>query len=253
MTGARIRWGGHATVRIETAGVTLLTDPLLRTRLIALKRRHPVPDRIAVGVDAVLISHMHHDHLDLASLRRLPRSMPVLAPRGSGFLIGRAGLREVTEMRPGDAHRVGGATVVATEALHSGSRSGRGPHGPALGFLVEGAARVYFAGDTDVFPGMADLAPALDCALLPIGGWGPTLGPGHMDPAGAVEALRLLRPRVAVPVHWGTLHPMGLPRRFHGYLREPGPEFARVARESTPEVEVAVLHPGDSVDVPAAG
>ena len=75
---------------------------------------------------------------------------------------------------------------------------------------AKGGDTVYFAGDTDIFPGMADLASDLDLAILPIGGWGPTLRGGHMDPTTAASSLRLLRPRTAVAVHWGTLWPMGL-------------------------------------------
>ena len=76
--------------------------------------------------------------------------------------------------------------------------------------MIEGGGRsVYFAGDTDVFEEMADLAP-VDVALLPIWGWGPSMGPGHMDPARAAEAARLLDARVAIPIHWGTYFPIHL-------------------------------------------
>ena len=71
--------------------------------------------------------------------------------------------------------------------------------------------RVYAAGDTDLFDGMAGL-PSPDVALLPVWGWGPTLGPGHLDPVRAAEAVARLRPRVAVPVHWGTFALAGLVR-----------------------------------------
>ena len=76
--------------------------------------------------------------------------------------------------------------------------------------MIEGdGRRVYFAGDTDLFDGMADLAP-VDVALLPIWGWGPTMGPGHMDPARAAQAAALLRARLAIPIHWGTYYPIHL-------------------------------------------
>ena len=59
----------------------------------------------------------------------------------------------------------------------------------ALGYLIRGSHQIYFAGDTDLFEGMATLAPRLDLVLLPIWGWGPSLGPGHLDPRRAAEAL----------------------------------------------------------------
>ena len=73
----------------------------------------------------------------------------------------------------------------------------------ALGYVIAGGGRrVYFAGDTELFEEMSELRP-IDLALLPVWGWGPSLNPGHLDPAGAARALALLRPRVAVPIHWG--------------------------------------------------
>ena len=75
-----------------------------------------------------------------------------------------------------------------------------------MGYLIRGSHQIYFAGDTDLFEGMATLAPDLEIALVPIWGWGPSLGPGHLDPRRAAEALRLLQPLLAVPIHWETLH-----------------------------------------------
>src|SRR6185503_4278779 len=118
--------------------------------------------------------------------------------------------------------------VIATHARHTGFRPPFGPLGGCLGFVVEGGgedyggvegsgvengggggARIYFAGDTDVFPEMASLGP-IDVALLPVAGWGPTLGPGHMNARRAAEALRLIRPKIAIPMHWGTFAPIGM-------------------------------------------
>ena len=94
---------------------------------------------------------------------------------------------------------------------------------------------------------MAELAPGLDLALLPVAGWGPTLGEGHLDPKRAARALALLRPRIAVPIHWGTLHPMGLGRLMARQLTEPPRELVRYAARLAPDVEVRVLAPGESL------
>jgi L-ascorbate metabolism protein UlaG (beta-lactamase superfamily) len=106
---------------------------------------------------------------------------------------------------------------------------------------------VYFAGDTDVFAGMAELGP-LDVALLPVWGWGPSLGPGHMDPEQAARAAALLRPRVAVPIHWGTYLQVGL-RRREALLRGPPHAFADRCAELAPDVEVRVLEPGGTLSL----
>jgi L-ascorbate metabolism protein UlaG (beta-lactamase superfamily) len=104
---------------------------------------------------------------------------------------------------------------------------------------------VYFAGDTDLFDGMADLGP-LDVALLPVWGWGPSLGPGHMDPETAARAAALLRPRVAVPIHWGTYLQVGL-RRRESLLTEPPELFAAHCADLAPGVTVRVLQPGGTL------
>jgi L-ascorbate metabolism protein UlaG (beta-lactamase superfamily) len=119
----------------------------------------------------------------------------------------------------------------------------------AVGFVVEGKRRVYFAGDTELFPGMADLAEALDVALVPVSGWGPSLGAGHMDPAQAAEAIAMLRPRLGVPIHWGTFLPLGLGRRHAHLLHDPPREFAAHVATLAPATRVAILAPGSSLEL----
>jgi L-ascorbate metabolism protein UlaG (beta-lactamase superfamily) len=134
--------------------------------------------------------------------------------------------------------------VVATEARHDARRWPLGVRAEPLGFAVRGSGgSAYFAGDTDLFDAMGDLAGSIDVALLPVSGWGATLGPGHLDAARAAEAAARIAPRVAVPVHWGTLAPVW-PMKRHPDPRAPPVEFAaRVARDA-PGVEVRVLEPG---------
>jgi len=246
----RITFVGHATLMIELGGTRLLTDPILRSRLAHLRRHSaPVAPEIVSDVDAVLISHLHYDHFDSASLKRLPPRTPVLIPRGGGDLARRAGLDEVVEVEPGDSLEVAGATIHVTEAEHDDRRSpAGGVRARPVGYVAERGARVYFAGDTDLFAGMSEIAP-LDVALLPVWGWGPSIGPGHMDPRAAANALPLLRPRIAIPMHWGTFYPIALKRTRPGPLSEPPHDFARFAGEVAPEVDVRVLQPGTSFDL----
>jgi L-ascorbate metabolism protein UlaG (beta-lactamase superfamily) len=237
---------GHATVLVDLDGTRLLTDPVLRRRVGPLVRHGKAPRPEATGgVDAVLISHLHHDHADLASLRLLGREVPLLVPPGSRGFFGRHGFADSTELAPGESGRVGNLTVTAVEASHDGgSRRGSGDVQP-IGFLIDGSRSVYFAGDTDLFEGMEGLAPALDLALLPVWGWGPTLGAGHLDPESAARAAALLSPRIAVPIHWGTLYPFGLARLRPGRLKLPAEEFAACVREIAPQVETRVLSAGE--------
>jgi L-ascorbate metabolism protein UlaG (beta-lactamase superfamily) len=235
---------GHATVRLDVGGAALLTDPLLRDRIGHVRRRSaPIEPGAYRDLDGVLISHLHLDHLDVPSMRRLPRAVPVVMPRGGGRIVRRIGFADVREVEAGDRVTLAGVDVDAVPAVHDGRRHPAGADVEALGYVVTGARRIYFAGDTDIYDGMEALRP-LDLALLPIWGWGPSLGSGHLDPEGAARALALLRPRVAVPIHWGTLFPIGMMRRHGDRLTEPPHEFARHAARLAPEVDVAILEPG---------
>jgi len=169
-------------------------------------------------------------------------------PRGARPLLERRGFEGVVELGEGEAVSIGPLTVHGTHADHLARRFPLGAETPALGYLIQGSQRVYFAGDTDLFEGMRELAPDLDAALLPVDGWGPRLGPGHLDPQRAAEALRLLAPRVAVPIHWGTYRRLGL-SRDPATLREPAARFERFAAELAPEVEVRILAPGERLDL----
>jgi L-ascorbate metabolism protein UlaG (beta-lactamase superfamily) len=243
----RVQWIGHSTVLLETSGQRLLTDPVLGLGIGPVRRRGgSVPGELG-RIDAVLISHLHHDHLDLPSLRQLDRDVAVIVPAGPRRLLRSAGFRDVREVDRGDRVIIGEVGIEATHASHSGRRLPFGPRAPALGYLIDGDHRIYFAGDTELFADMATLAPGLDIAILPIGGWGPTLGGGHMDPARAAAALTLLRPRHAVAVHWGTLWPLGLSGFRRHLFEEPARRFIDEAHRIAPDVNVPLLDPGDEL------
>lgn len=248
---ARITWLGHSTVLVELDGTRVLTDPVLRDRVAHLRRTKPADADRLHALDGILVSHLHHDHLDLPSLERLGRSVPVIVPRGGGGLLRRRRIERIVEVDAGEEVRIGGLVVRATAADHGGGRGFLGTEVAALGYLIRGSQRIYFAGDTDLFEGMATLSAGLDVALVPIWGWGPSVGPGHLDPRRAADALRLLRPRLAVPIHWGTYAPLGFGRLQTALLADPVTEFLRHAAELAPEVEVCVLDLGGTLHLDA--
>ena len=221
---ARLGWLGHGSVLVDIDGVRLLCDPVLRTRVAHLRRHVPVPAGLVRGVDAVLLTHLHQDHLDLPSLERLGRDLPVVLPRGAARLLRRRRFTHVVEVAVGESIRIGAVDVLATAAEHDGARPPFGPTVQALGFVVQGSRRVYVAGDTGLFPEMTRIGP-LDAAALPVGGWGPNLGPGHMDPAQAAEAVTLVRApdRRPDPLrHLRAARPRRPHRRAWPPLRRPG-------------------------------
>jgi L-ascorbate metabolism protein UlaG (beta-lactamase superfamily) len=247
-----VTYVGHATVLLEVDSVRLLTDPLLRARVFHLRRHVPAGMEALDRIDVVLVSHAHWDHLDLPSLRRVAGgASTVVVPRGCARHLRRVRFAEVVEIDAGEEVTLSGLTVVATHAEHHGRRLPFGDATPSLGYVVSGSTSTYFAGDTDLFTGMSALAP-LDLALLPIAGWGSRLPAGHLDPRGAAEALRLLRPRVAVPIHWGTYSAMSWRQPRPRLDTRPAAEFERHAAELAPEVDVRVLAPGESLEIASA-
>jgi L-ascorbate metabolism protein UlaG (beta-lactamase superfamily) len=251
-----ITWWGHATLTLQDAGVRVLTDPLLVPRLGHLRRRAgAVPPPEAARADLVLVSHLHADHLHVGSLKKLAPGTTVVLPRGAQAAV--PGLRRLrgrlrlVEVGAGDVREFGDVAVRAVPAAHDGRRLAVGPQkAAALGYVVTGRAVTYFAGDTGLYDGMADAVGPCDVALLPVGGWGPFLGHGHLDAARAAQALARLAPRAAVPVHYGTYWPYGMdavrPHEFHA----PGAEFVRAAARLAPQVAVHRLAHGASVRVP---
>jgi L-ascorbate metabolism protein UlaG (beta-lactamase superfamily) len=255
MTGdLTLTWWGHASATVVMDGARVAVDPLLSDQLFHLHRYTAHPTAQASDADVVLISHLHHDHLHLPSLRRFARDVPILVPRGGQALLRDLGADRVRPVEPGDVVEVGGTTVRVLAATHDG---GRGPNtriaGPPLGFRVDRADRSFwFPGDTELRDDMYDVGP-VDLALIPVGGWGPTLEDGHMDPVDGAEAVRRVGAAVAVPVHWGTFWPLGLRRlaraNHHRLFVTPGDRFVAALTDLAPDVRPVLAVPGEPLSV----
>lgn len=256
----RLTWLGHSSVLVETGGLRVLADPVLRSRAGALRRAVPLPPvverlRDGDGVDAIVVSHLHHDHCDLPTLRRLAPPV-LLVPPGAAAWMSAHGVPGAVELAPGEAWDLGGgARIVATEADHDGRRQPWGPRAGSVGHLVESeAACAWLAGDTGWFEGLAGVPRLakrgrIDVAAVPVAGWGPRLGRGHLDPAGAARAVATVAARAAVPVHWGTLHLAALRGATRGHLESAGPRFRDAARRLAPDTDVRVLPVGGTLTV----
>ena len=243
----RVDYVGHASVRIEIDGVRFLTDPVLRPRVAHLRRISAAahPDLLA-GIDVVLVSHAHMDHLDVRSLRGLPGSPRVLCPAPACGSVSRAGL-EATPLSAGGSSAERSVRIQAVHAEHDGRRWSPLGSGDSVGFVLRGTAgAVYFAGDTGLFDEMAAIED-IDVALVPVAGWGPKLGAGHIGPRDAARVAAMVAPRVAIPVHWGTYRRMLM--RVDEPDDAPAQEFIAALRELAPDVRGVLLGPGEGTNL----
>ena len=251
-----VTWWGHASATIEVGRATVAIDPLLSDRLAHLRRYTTSPPESAYEADVVLISHLHGDHLHRPSLRRFPRDTRIVVPRGGERLLAGLGSHRLLPASPGDTLSLAGLTITVLPATHDGRR---GPHSllwaPPLGFRVAGEGRSFwFPGDTELRQDMAEVG-RVDLALVPIGGWGPTLADGHMTPDDAAEAVRRVGATSAVPVHWGTFWPVALrrlaPANHHRLFVTPGDRFLDAL--AGVDVEAVLVEPCHRVTLAGPG
>jgi L-ascorbate metabolism protein UlaG (beta-lactamase superfamily) len=246
----RITWLGHASVVLDLDGIRVLTDPLLRPHAGLLRRLAPRPDPAAWShPDVVLVSHLHHDHAELRSLRMLRGATLMSAPANVAWLRRRR-LPDTAPLGDGWTPVGAGVEIRQVPAEH---RSRPMPHRPndANGHLVRGpSGSVWIAGDTGLYPEMAAMSAmaggSIDVALVPVWGWGPRLSAGHLSPETAARAVAMSGARFAVPVHWGTLHPPLIAHFARNWLEQPGIRFAAAVAEQAPDCTAVVLAPGES-------
>lgn len=251
----RLTWLGHSTVVIDIDGVRLVTDPLLRAHAGPLRRLGPAPrPEQYAGAAAVLLSHLHTDHAEPASLRLLGDA-PVVSDEAIARWVRHRLHRPAVALGPGEWWTATDeVSVRLVPAVHPDRPM---PHRPntATGHVVRGRSGVvWFAGDTQAYDGLATLSglagAPVDVALVPIAGWGPRLGPGHLDARGAAAVCATVGARYAMPIHYGTLHPPGFSLGSLRWVRRPLAEFHAALARLAPGTTLLPAHPGAPVDVP---
>lgn len=219
----QITYIGHATLLLEMAGVRVLTDPNFEPKLGRLLARVSAPgleiDALPT-LDALLLTHAHADHLSFSSLDRLPRDIPLYAPRAVAEWLVRKGYRHAVPLDAGASVSVGdGLRVHAGLAAHKGNRYGfdRWRSATNMYLLESDDESAFFAGDTALTESTHHLVERvlwmnqreLDIALLPIGyapAWKPGFRRGHLTGEDALALFQTLRARAMLPYHWGTFH-----------------------------------------------
>ncbi len=210
---------GHATLLINFFGVRVITDPTLFERIgvslepfITVGPKRIVPAPLSPPeldfADLVLVTHAHMDHLDIRSLKALPKSAVVVAARGCGRIISRLGYRDVRELEWGESAEVAGLRVTAMGARHWGKRWP--PFGADYGFasyvLEKDGYRMLLACDsayTELFGELAHNPPQI--AAFSISAYNPFIW-NHANPEEVWRMFVQSGARYLVPIHWGTFH-----------------------------------------------
>jgi L-ascorbate metabolism protein UlaG (beta-lactamase superfamily) len=216
-SGLRVTWLGHSTTIVEIDGARVLVDPVWSpyagpTRLAGQRRFFPPPLPLSElpDIDVVVVSHDHYDHLDYPTIRQLaPSGATFVTALGVGAHLEAWGIapERIVELDWWEEQRLAGLTFIATPARHF---SGRGvldlEHTLWAGFAIIGPQhRVYYSGDTAMFPGFAEIGARLgpfDAALIEAGGYSRHWADVHLGPEQAVQAHGMVQGKVMVPVHW---------------------------------------------------
>ena len=242
---------GHASFFLQIGGQNVVIDPNFARWLFVLKRlRKPgVQIRDLPGIDVVLVTHAHFDHLHRPSLRaiaqhgrRRGKAPVIVVPTHVLDLVSDLGFSDVVELDWWNSYRHRNLTITHVPSRHWGARILKDSHRGYGGYVLRaGRHSVYHAGDTAYFPGFREIGRRLapELALLPIGAYNPpSFRNVHADPADATRAFLDLNARWMVPMHYGTF------RLSHEPIDEPLQLLEQEAKARGIEDRVLVLEEG---------
>lgn len=220
-TGLRVTWLGHSTVLLELDGHRVLTDPVFGARASPLsfagpKRFHEVPASLSElpGLDAVLLSHDHYDHLCATTMAALAKGTePIITSLGVGAHLERMGVatERIVELDWGESHEVRGLRLTGAPCQHFSGRgvADRNSTLWSSWVLQTEKHKVFFSGDTGLTEQFKDIAAQhgkFDLVMLEVGAFHPSWGSIHLGPENALKAFEMLGGGTLLPVHWGTFN-----------------------------------------------
>ena len=254
-SGLRATWIGHASVLLELDGARVLVDPVFSARcspvsFIGPERFFAPPIALSElpKIDAVIISHDHYDHLDMASVQALAaRGAQFVVPLGIGAHLERWGVpaKQIDDLDWYEQKKLGRLQLTATPARHYSGRRGLDSDATlwASWVIAGDAHRVFFSGDTGYsaeFRRIGERFGPFDLTLIKAGASDPTWEQIHMSPEDAVRTHQDVRGRLLLPVHWGTFN-----LAYHAW-NEPAERVARAARAAG--VSYTLPRPGEWVE-----
>ncbi len=176
----QIHWLGHAGFAIQAEGKTIVIDPF--------------ESNLTTPADIILITHAHHDHCSTADIDKIQKDHTIIVtePQSAGKLSG-----NIKVVAPGDRVEAAGITV-QTVAAYNVNKSFHPKANNWLGFIIAiGDKRIYHSGDSDLIPEMDEVQAHI--ALMPVS------GTYVMTAEEAVQAVKKIRPELAIPMHYDAI------------------------------------------------
>ena len=220
----KVTWFGHSAFKIEVANKIVFVDPWLGNPM------SPIKADSVKDADIVFVTHDHHDHLGEAIDICERTKANFVATAELAQFARENGVSNIDGLNIGGSIDLKGVKLTVVQATHTSSR------GAPTGVVIQGEDKtLYHAGDTGLFGDMKIIGEMYmpDLAMIPIGGY------YTMDAKEAAEAVKLIRPKIVIPMHYKTMP----------VLAQSADEFVNLVKQKMREVKTVVMKPGETYEL----